>query len=119
MTVDPFKPIVLSAEGASLTTTVLPYGLTIHSISTEDGEDFIGGPEDPQDHKARGRAFLNPIIGRFANRLPAGKVEFKLTFSNGDRLLVDAVIQGPDGQPVGSDGAPPTAGADDTHTETH
>ena len=77
MTVDPFKPIVLSAEGASLTTTVLPYGLTIHSISTEDGEDFIGGPEDPQDHKARGRAFLNPIIGRFANRLPAGKVEFK------------------------------------------
>lgn len=49
----------------------------------------------------------------------AGKVEFKLTFSNGDRLLVDAVIQGPDGQPVGSDGAPPTAGADDTHTETH
>jgi periplasmic copper chaperone A len=49
----------------------------------------------------------------------AGKVEFKLTFSNGDRLLVDAVIQGPDGQPVGNGGPAPTAGADDTHTETH
>jgi copper(I)-binding protein len=47
----------------------------------------------------------------------AGKVEFKLTFSNGDRLLVDAVIQGPDGQPVGSGAAAPTAGADDAHTE--
>lgn len=51
--------------------------------------------------------------------IAAGKVEFKLTFSNGDRLLVDAVIQGPDGQPVGSGGAAPTAGADDTHTEVH
>lgn len=77
MVVDPFKPIVLSAEATSLIATVLPYGLTIHSISTEDHEDFICGPQDPQDHQARGRAFLNPIIGRFANRLPAGKVEFK------------------------------------------
>ncbi len=49
----------------------------------------------------------------------AGKVEFKLTFSNGDRLLVDAMIQGPNGQPVGSGGAAPTAGADDTQTEAH
>ncbi|SNX83060.1 uncharacterized protein MEPE_01766 [Melanopsichium pennsylvanicum] len=77
MTVDPFKPITLAAEGASLTATVLSYGLTIHSISTEDDEDFISGPEDPQDHNVRGRSFLNPIIGRFANRLPAGKVEYK------------------------------------------
>jgi len=49
----------------------------------------------------------------------AGKVEFKMTFSNGDRLLVDAVIQGPDGQPVGSGGPAPTAGADNTQTEVH
>ena len=51
--------------------------------------------------------------------IAAGKVEFKLTFSNGDRLLVDAVIQGPDGKPVGNGGAAPTAGADDAHTEVH
>ncbi|MBO9581156.1 MAG: copper chaperone PCu(A)C [Sphingobium sp.] len=51
--------------------------------------------------------------------IAAGKVEFKLTFSNGDRLLVDAVIQGPGGKPVGSGGAAPSAGADDTHTEVH
>ncbi|TKY87213.1 hypothetical protein EX895_003890 [Sporisorium graminicola] len=77
MAVDPFKPVVLSAEGADLTVSVLPYGLTFHSISTEDGEDFIGGPEDPKDHQAHGRRFLNPIIGRYANRLPAGKIEYK------------------------------------------
>lgn len=77
MTIDPFKPIYLSADGADLTVSVLPYGLTIHSFSTEDGEDFIGGPEDPKDHQTRGRKFLNPIIGRYANRLPAGKVEYK------------------------------------------
>ncbi len=51
--------------------------------------------------------------------IAAGKVEFKLTFSNGDRLLVDAVIQGPGGEPVGGGAPAPTAGADDTHTEVH
>ncbi|PWZ00454.1 galactose mutarotase-like protein [Testicularia cyperi] len=76
MAVDPFTPIVLSAQGSPLKVSVLPYGLTIHSISTQPGEDFIAGPENPLDHKA-GRAFLNPIIGRFANRLPAGKNEYK------------------------------------------
>ncbi|KAJ9478104.1 hypothetical protein PHBOTO_001681 [Pseudozyma hubeiensis] len=77
MAIDPFKPVVLSAEGADLSFSVLPYGLTIHSVSTEDGEDFIGGPEDPKDH-GKGRKFLNPIIGRYANRLEAGKkLEYK------------------------------------------
>ena len=73
MAVDPFKPVLISADGAELTASVLPYGLTIHRISTEQGEDFIGGPEDPKDHQTCGRKFLNPIIGRYANRLPANK----------------------------------------------
>ncbi|KAJ1028534.1 hypothetical protein NDA16_001700 [Ustilago loliicola] len=87
MTVDPFKPILLAADGADLSVTVLPYGLTIHSLGTEEGEDFIGGPEEPHDHKTRGRAFLNPIIGRFANRLPAGKVDF--TSANGKTTSIE------------------------------
>ncbi len=44
MALDPFEPIVFGAEGAELVATVLPYGLTIHTIGTEEGEDFIGGP---------------------------------------------------------------------------
>lgn len=87
MAIDPFKPILLAAEGASLTATVLPYGLTIQTLSTESGEDFIGGPEEPLDHKTRGRAFLNPIIGRFANRLPAGPVSF--TSANGKKTQIE------------------------------
>jgi copper(I)-binding protein len=51
--------------------------------------------------------------------IAAGKVEFKLVFSNGDRLLVDAVVQRPDGQPTGSSPDAPTAGADNAHTEVH
>jgi copper(I)-binding protein len=51
--------------------------------------------------------------------IAAGKMEFKLIFSNGDRILVDAVIQGPDGKPTGNDLRAPTAGAEDSHTEMH
>ncbi|SPC67105.1 uncharacterized protein UHOD_02687 [Ustilago sp. UG-2017b] len=87
MAIDPFKPILLTADGADLSVTVLPYGLTIHSLGTESGEDFIGGPEEPHDHKTRGRAFLNPIIGRFANRLPAGKVN--ITSANGKTTSIN------------------------------
>ncbi len=36
----------------------------------------------------------------------AGRMQFTMIFSNGDRLLVDAVVQGPDGQPTGSGPAP-------------
>lgn len=87
MAVDPFTPIVLSAEGAALTISVLPYGLTVHSLSTQLNEDFIAGPQEPIDHQKGGRAFLNPIIGRFANRLPAGKSEYKS--ANGSQYQVD------------------------------
>lgn len=88
MAIDPLKPILLAAEGADLKFSVLPYGLTFHSISTEDGEDFIGGPEDPKDHQARGRKFLNPIIGRYANRLPAGK-KLKYKYANGKSTQIE------------------------------
>jgi copper(I)-binding protein len=43
--------------------------------------------------------------------ISAGKMTFKFIFSNGDRILADAEIQGPDGKVTGS-GPAPTAGAD-------
>ena len=51
--------------------------------------------------------------------IAAGKMELRLIFSNGDRLLVDAVIQGPDGQPTGNSREAPTTGAENSHTEIH
>ncbi len=51
--------------------------------------------------------------------IAAGRMQFKLTFSNGDRILVDAEIQGPGGKPVGAGTAPPTTGADNSTTEVH
>lgn len=89
MALDPFEPIVFGAEGAELVATVLPYGLTIHTIGTEEGEDFIGGPEHPRDHQTRGRAFLNPIIGRFANRLPVGKIDYTSASGHSGHLQLE------------------------------
>jgi len=40
--------------------------------------------------------------------IAAGKMTFTYIFSNGDRILVDSVIQGPDGKPTGSGPAPST-----------
>lgn len=49
--------------------------------------------------------------------IAAGKIEFRLIFSNGDRILIDAVIQGPDGKPTGNAPEAPTSGAQDAQTE--
>ncbi|HZV56101.1 MAG TPA: copper chaperone PCu(A)C [Sphingobium sp.] len=51
--------------------------------------------------------------------IAAGKIQFKLTFSNGDRILVDAQIQGPNGNPTGNAAEAPTAGTTQAHTEVH
>jgi copper(I)-binding protein len=48
--------------------------------------------------------------------IAAGKMQFKFIFSNGDQILADAAIQGPDGQVTGS-GPAPTAGADVVETK--
>ncbi len=49
----------------------------------------------------------------------AGKISFKMIFSNGDRLLVDAVVEGPDGKPTGSASQAPSTGTTQVETETH
>ena len=57
---------------------VLPYGLTVHAIRMyHDGEwhDLLAGPENPADHARYGRRFFGQIVGRYANRLPAGPSE--------------------------------------------
>jgi copper(I)-binding protein len=50
--------------------------------------------------------------------IAAGKMQFRFLFSNGDRIVVDAVIQGPDGKPTGT-GQAPTAGTTTTETVSH
>ncbi|CAO1616006.1 unnamed protein product [Parajaminaea phylloscopi] len=90
--IDPFEPVVLKLkpssgngsgdddDAAALELHVLPFGLTVHRLlvvpSDDGGEhhDLIVGPEDPRDHHARGRNFFGPLVGRYANRLPAGKL---------------------------------------------
>ncbi|MBO9670540.1 MAG: copper chaperone PCu(A)C [Sphingobium sp.] len=98
--------------------------LEMHESMTHDGMASMA-PIDTVDVPAGSKVEFKPggrhIMLWQVNQqaIAAGKVEFKLTFSNGDRLLVDAVIQGPGGEPVGAGTPAPTAGADDAHTEVH
>ncbi|KAL4401758.1 aldose 1-epimerase [Malassezia pachydermatis] len=65
---------LVSKEG-KITVTVLPYGLTIHSIEVKTKDvvhELLAGPEDAADHTTYPRQFYGPIVGRYANRLPAG-----------------------------------------------
>ncbi|EPQ30676.1 uncharacterized protein PFL1_01577 [Pseudozyma flocculosa PF-1] len=90
---DPFKPIHLQHPHARLRASVIPFGLTIQSLtldSADGGEqqtDLIVAPQNPKDHLDAGRNFFGPVIGRFANRLPAGNL--KLDLADGQRLNVD------------------------------
>jgi copper(I)-binding protein len=47
--------------------------------------------------------------------IAAGRMQFKFIFSNGDQILADAVIQGPDGKVTG-EGPAPTTGVDNVVT---
>jgi len=71
------KPVILALPSLSpsLAVEVLPFGLTIHKILINgDGKthDLLIGPDDKQEHQAR-RAFFHTIVGRYANRIPAGE----------------------------------------------
>lgn len=100
---DPFKPVVLrreTPEAGSLELHVLPYGLTVHRLivttaGAKEPNDVIVGPEDPRDHKDTGRSFFGPLVGRYANRLPAGKID--ATTRDGTRLQLDLPEWGGEG----------------------
>lgn len=79
--IDPFQPVVLSHPRLPLTAHVLPLGLNITRLifrnpSTGETHDVIASPEDPKDHWTKGRTFIGPLVGRYANRLPVGKSQF-------------------------------------------
>ena len=112
-------PVTLRAVETDAAVRLEMHESTMHNgMATMARLDSVDVPAKSKvEFKPGGRHVMLWQINQQA--IAAGKVEFKLTFSNGDRLLVDAVIQGPDGQPVGSGGAAPTAGVYDAHTEVH
>ncbi|CAE6413583.1 unnamed protein product [Rhizoctonia solani] len=68
-----FTPVSITLPGASLSAEILPYGLFVRSINVvADGKthDIVVNPFDPKEN-AKGRAFLNPVVGRYTNRVPA------------------------------------------------
>ncbi|KDQ08725.1 hypothetical protein BOTBODRAFT_37725 [Botryobasidium botryosum FD-172 SS1] len=74
-------PVIVQLPSISpaLALEVLPHGLTINRFLVNgDGRtnDLLVGPFDPIDHE-KYRKFLNPIVGRYSNRLPAGDVPFE------------------------------------------
>lgn len=94
----------LVTRDGRVSVTVLRYGLTIHAIHVKVNDrvyDVLAGPEDPKGHSAS-RQFFGPVIGRYANRLPAGSSE-----SHG--VTVDLEAWG--GMHVHHHGGPPAHGS--------
>ncbi|KAG8730182.1 hypothetical protein FRC11_007306 [Ceratobasidium sp. 423] len=71
-----FTPVLITLPNATapaLSAEILPYGLFVRSIYVvADGKthDIVVNPFDPKEN-ANGRAFLNPVVGRYTNRVPA------------------------------------------------
>lgn len=60
---------------------VLPYGHTFQGLAVTSPRglqrDALIAPHDPAAHHLlKGRRFINPTVGRYANRLPSGSVRF-------------------------------------------
>ncbi|PWN21023.1 hypothetical protein BCV69DRAFT_282526 [Microstroma glucosiphilum] len=114
--VDPFQPIILEHPAVpDLQAHILPYGLTVHRLllnrrprdllqdapeSEESVEvyDLIVGPEKETDHCDGGRNFFGPVVGPYANRLPAGVTRFSYSEQRGERKagLVDNEVNSPE-----------------------
>lgn len=77
--INPFEEVVLHHPQTHLFAHVIPLGLNVTRLVFKESDkehDLIIGPESSEDHWKLGRKFLGPIIGRYANRLPAGKHHF-------------------------------------------
>ncbi|ELU40124.1 aldose 1-epimerase domain-containing protein [Rhizoctonia solani AG-1 IA] len=76
-----FTPVLITLPNATapaLSAEILPYGLFVRSIYVvADGKthvrDIVVNPFDPKEN-AKGRSFLNPVVGRYTNRVPAEKM---------------------------------------------
>lgn len=95
----------LQTRDGRLRVEVLHHGLTMHRIEVDLGGqtlDLLAGPEDAASH-AETRAFYGPVLGRYANRLPAA--------SAGTSLPYGVAPQPWGGAPhVSLHGGPPAAG---------
>ncbi|KAB5594907.1 hypothetical protein CTheo_1722 [Ceratobasidium theobromae] len=75
-TMSEFTPVLIRLPGAAapaLSAEILPYGLFVRSIYVvADGKthDIVVNPFDPKEN-GYSRAFLNPVVGRYTNRVPA------------------------------------------------
>ncbi|CAE6416204.1 unnamed protein product [Rhizoctonia solani] len=74
-----FTPVLITLPNATapaLSAEILPYGLFVRSIYVvADGKthDIVVNPFDAKEN-AKGRSFLNPVVGRYTNRVPAEKM---------------------------------------------
>lgn len=102
-----FEPVVISSPQSALRVEVLPFGLTIQSILV-DGQDVVPSYQEPRSHSPPNRAFFAPIVGRYANRLPAGHIEFgsQADGSHGDANLLEFSAPG-----ISHHGGPAQSGA--------
>ncbi|MBW0513943.1 hypothetical protein O181_053658 [Austropuccinia psidii MF-1] len=77
--VDPYTLTAVDATNSTrITLSLCPTGLTMHKLLIEadgfDTRDVLCAPELSDSFKEEGRKFMNQIVGRYTNRLPAGKV---------------------------------------------
>lgn len=103
--------VVLRGASGRLEVHLLRYGMTVHAIRVRHGDaeyDVLAGPADPATHRTH-RAFYGPLIGRYANRLPAGPLRT-------DEVAIDAQPWGmwhtdTGGDGISHHGGPPPAAA--------
>ncbi|KIY43967.1 galactose mutarotase-like protein [Fistulina hepatica ATCC 64428] len=106
-----FTPILLTLPSLAptLAVEIVPYGLTVRRLFVQaDGKthDVIVGPEDAQHHVTT--KYTNPVIGRYANRLPVGTHAIERNGIKGQftALANETPLVSLHGGPVGFDSVP-------------
>lgn len=96
-------------ETPHLSASVLQHGHHFTSLVVRGSEpdaattDCLGGFADLDAyHNSVTRAFMNCIVGRYANRLPAGES----TFSTGAKIQLGGTERGPSPSPPGGSVVP-------------
>jgi len=102
-----FTPVSITLPGASLSAEILPYGLFVRSINVvADGKthDIVVNPFDPKEN-GKSRGWLNPVVGRYTNRVPAKtlSVERKGVTANVTPIATESPTVSLHGGPKGFD----------------